>query len=70
MTNKIVVSLLCLCIVLAVCLGMVTHRLVEAREQNARMEKQLKEITRQVDDIWIEYMSIMKRIQHNSQRGE
>ena len=37
----------------------------EAQEQNARMEQQLKEMSAQVNEIWVEYMGIMKRLQQH-----
>lgn len=65
MKNKIVVALSCLCIALVIGLGVTQHKLLEAQEQNARMEQQLKEMGAQVNAIWVEYIGQMKRIQQH-----
>ena len=63
MKNKIVVALLCLCIALAVGLGVVTHRLVEARATIDKQETQLKELYGQVNELTLQYVGIVKRLQ-------
>lgn len=64
--NKLTVFLTCLCVALAIGLGVTQHKLLEAQEQNARMEQQLKKMGAQVNEIWVEYMGIMKRLQQHS----
>lgn len=44
MINKLSAFLICLCIALAVGLGVATHRLVEARQTVDKQERQLKEL--------------------------
>lgn len=63
--NKLTVFLTCLCVALAISLGVTHCQLQEAQEQNARMEQQLKEMSAQVNEIWVEYMGIMKRLQQH-----
>ena len=65
MINKLTVFLMCLCVALAIGLGVTQHKLLEAQEQNARMEQQLKEMGAQVNAIWVEYIGQMKRIQQH-----
>ena len=67
MKNKIVVALSCLCIALAVGLGVATHQLVEARATVDRQERQLKELYGQVNELTLQYVEIVKRI--NSHGG-
>lgn len=62
MKNKIVVALSCLCIALTVGLGVVTHRLVEARQTIDKQEGQLKELYGQVNELTLQYVDIVKRI--------
>jgi uncharacterized protein YoxC len=65
MKNKIVVALSCLCIALAVSLGVVTHRLVEARQVIDKQERQLKEMYGQVNELTLQYVEIVKRLQRH-----
>jgi uncharacterized protein YoxC len=62
MKNKIVVALSCLCIALAVGLGVATHQLVEARATVDKQERQLKELYGQVNELTLQYVDIVKRI--------
>ena len=62
MKNKIVVALSCLCIALAVGLGVATHQLVEARARVDKQERQLKELYGQVNELTLQYVEIVKRI--------
>jgi uncharacterized protein YoxC len=62
MRNKIVVALSCLCIALAVGLGVATHQLVEARATVDKQERQLKELYGQVNELTLQYVEIVKRI--------
>lgn len=65
MKNKIVVALSCLCIALAVGLGVTTHQLVKARQTVDKQERQLKELYAQVNDITLQYVEIVKRLQRH-----
>ena len=62
--NKITAFLLCLCIALGIAYGLERQKRIEVEEQNARMERQVKEISSQVNEIWNEYMGVMKRVQN------
>ena len=68
MNNKLVVMLSCLCIALAVGLGVATHQLVEARATVDKQERQLKELYGQVNELTLQYVDIVKRI--NRHGGE
>ena len=68
MENKIVAALSCLCIALAVGLGVATHQLVEARQTVDKQERQLKELYGQVNELTLQYVDIVKRI--NRHGGE
>ena len=65
MLKKITAALACLCVALGIALGIEHHKRVQAQEQNARMEQQMREIRSQVDGIWSEYVSTIKRIQQH-----
>jgi cell division protein FtsB len=65
--NKLTVFLTCLCIALAVGLGVTTHRLVEARQVVDKQERQLKELYGQVNELTLQYVEIVKRIQKHGQ---
>lgn len=68
--NKLTVALICLCIALAVGLGVVTHRLVEARATIDRQEAQLKELYGQVNELTLQYVGIVKRLQKHGGQGQ
>ena len=71
MKNKIVVALSCLCIALAVGLGVATHQLVEARATVDKQERQLKELYGQVNELTLQYVEIVRRInKHGGQRQD
>ena len=63
--NKITAFLTCLCVVLMLALGVTQYRLHEAQAENENMRQQIREIRTQVDEIWAEYMGIVKRIQQH-----
>jgi uncharacterized protein YoxC len=65
MKDKIVVALSCLCIALSICLGVATHQLVEARATVDRQERQLKELYGQVNELTLQYVEIVKRLQRH-----
>jgi hypothetical protein len=66
--NKLTVFLTCLCIALAVGLGVTTHRLVEARATVDKQERQLKELYGQVNELTLQYVEIIKRIQNHGEK--
>lgn len=68
--NKATAFLACLCVAMAIALGIKHIQLVEAREQNARMELQMQEMSKQVNEIWAEYMGQMKRIQQHGGQNQ
>lgn len=65
MKNKIVVALSCLCVALAVGLGVTQHKLIEARATVDRQERQLKELYGQVNELTLQYVGIVKRMQRH-----
>ncbi len=65
MINKLSAFLICLCVALAVGWGVTQHRLVEARQTVDRQERQLKELYAQVNDITLQYVEIVKRLQRH-----
>jgi peroxiredoxin family protein len=65
MINKLTVALICVCVALAVGLGVTTHRLMEARATIDKQETQLKELYGQVNDLTLQYVGIVKRLQNH-----
>ena len=65
MMNRLVIFLTCLCIALLLVIGYQHDQYVELAEQNHRMEIQLKKMSSQVNEIWSEYMGVMKRLQQH-----
>ena len=65
MTNRLIVFLTCLCIALLLVIGYQHEQYTELAEQNHKMELQIKEMSSQVNEIWAEYMGMMKRIQQH-----
>lgn len=63
--NKITAFLTCLCVALMIALGVTQYRLHEAKTENENMRQQIREIRTQVDEIWAEYMGLVKRIQQH-----
>ena len=61
--NKITVFLTCLCVALMIALGVTQYRLHEAKAENETMRQQMREIRVQIDEIWAEYMGLVKRLQ-------
>lgn len=60
--NKLTVFLTCLCVSLCIALGITTHWLHEARATVDRQERQLKELYGQVNELTLQYVEIVKRI--------
>jgi uncharacterized coiled-coil DUF342 family protein len=48
-----------------IALGVAQYRLHEARAENENLRQQIREIRTQVDEIWAEYMGLVKRIQQH-----
>jgi cell division protein FtsL len=66
--NKLTVFLTCLCIALAVGWGVTQHKLTEARQTVDRQERQLKELYGQVNELTLQYVEIIKRIQNHGEK--
>ena len=63
--NKITAFLTCLCVAIMLALGVTQYRLNEVKAENESMRQQIREIRTQVDEIWAEYMGLVKRIQQH-----
>jgi uncharacterized membrane protein YciS (DUF1049 family) len=63
--NKLTVFLTCLCVALAIGWGVTQHKLTEARQTVDKQERQLKELYAQVNDITLQYVEIVKRLQRH-----
>jgi hypothetical protein len=64
MINKLTVFLTCLCVALAVGLGVTQHKLIEAQQTIDRQERQLKELYGQVNELTLQYVDIVRRLQN------
>jgi peroxiredoxin family protein len=60
--NKLTVALICVCVALAVGWGVTQHKLIEARQTVDKQERQLKELYGQVNELTLQYVEIVKRI--------
>lgn len=65
MINKLVIFLTCLCLALAIALGVEHNKLLEAQEENAQMRAEIRGIRVQVEQIWAEYTAQIRRLQAN-----
>ena len=65
MLNMLVAFLTCLCCALLLLVGYQYEQYSEARDTISKQETQLKELYAQVNEIWAEYMGMMKRIQQH-----
>lgn len=63
--NKVTAFLTCLCVALMLALGVTQYRLHEAKAENETLRQQMHEVRVQVDEIWAEYMGLVKRIQQH-----
>lgn len=52
--NKLTVFLTCLCVALAIGWGVTQHKLVEVRQTVDRLERQLKELYGQVNELTLQ----------------
>jgi hypothetical protein len=67
--NKLTVFLMCLCAALAVSLGITHYKLTEAQQTIEKQETQLKELYGQVNELTLQYVDVIKRIQtHGDKR--
>jgi cell division protein FtsL len=65
MMNRLIVFLTCLCVALAVGWGVTQHKLTEARQTVDKQERQLKELYGQVNELTLQYVEIVKRMQRH-----
>lgn len=65
--NKLTVFLTCLCVALAIGLGVTQYKLTEARQTVDKQERQLKELYGQVNELTLQYVEIVKRLQRHGQ---
>ena len=70
MMNNLTTFLICLCIGLTVSLGVSMHKLSQARQVIDKQESQLKELYGQVNDLTLQYVGIVKRIQEHGGAGK
>jgi hypothetical protein len=63
--NKLTVFLTCLSVSLCIALGITAHWLQEARQTVDRQERQLKELYGQVNELTLQYVEIVKRVQNH-----
>ena len=61
--DKFTAALVCLCIALLVCLGVAHQQLSAAKQTVDRQERQLKELYGQVNELTLQYVDIVKRMQ-------
>ena len=48
-----------------IALGVEHQKQVEAQEQVAKLKQQVREMSAQVNEIWVEYMGMVKRLQQH-----
>lgn len=65
--NRLTVFLTCVCVALAVGWGVTQHKLTESRQTVDRQERQLKELYGQVNELTLQYVDIVKRMQRHGQ---
>ena len=63
--NKLSVFLMCLCVALLVAFGVTHAKLQESQATVAKQEAQLKELYAQVNELTVQYVGIVKRIQQH-----
>jgi cell division protein FtsL len=66
--NKLTIFLTCLCVALAIGWGVTQHKLTEARQTVDKQERQLKELYGQVNELTLQYVGIVKRLQKHGGR--
>lgn len=69
--KKIIAILVCVCVALAIELIEEHKKRVDAQELTVRQERQLKELYSQVNELTIQYIGIVKRVQgHGGKTNE
>jgi uncharacterized membrane protein YciS (DUF1049 family) len=63
--NKLTIFLTCLCVALAIGWGVTQYKLIEARQTVDKQERQLKELYGQVNELTLQYVEIVKRMQRH-----
>lgn len=66
MKDKLTTFLVLLCLTLTIALGVEHHKLIEVQEQNTRMEKQMKTLSAQVNEITAQWLDLVKRMKYHS----
>ena len=67
--KKIIAILACVCVALTIGLVVEHQKRMDAQELTAKQERQLKELYAQVNELTIQYIGIVKRIQgHGGQK--
>lgn len=66
MKDKLTTLLILLCLTLTLALGVEHHKLIEVQEQNALMEKQMKTLTAQVNEITAQWLELVKRVKYHN----
>ena len=66
MKDKLTTFLVLLCLALTIALGVEHHKLIEVQEQNALMEKQMKTLTAQVNEITAQWLELVKRVKYHN----
>ena len=66
MKDKLTTLLILLCLTLTLALGVEHHKLIEVQEQNALMEKQMKTLTAQVNEITAQWLDLVKRMKYHN----
>lgn len=69
MINRLVAVLTCLCIFLLVVVGYQHEKYSEAQDTIRKQETQLKELYGQVNELTLQYVGIVKRIQGHGDNG-
>lgn len=65
MINKLTAVLGVLCIALMIAVGIKHQQLIEANQTIAKQEMQLKELYGQVNELTLQYVEIVKRLQRH-----
>ena len=66
MKDKLTTFLALLCLTLTIALGVQHQKLLEVQEQNTRMEKQVKTLTAQVNEITAQWLELVKRVKYHN----
>lgn len=65
MINKLTAILGVLCIALMIAVGIKHQQLIEANQTISKQEKQLKDLYSQVNELTLQYVGIVKRLQQH-----